>query len=219
MSAPMRKIDRLNVAGAVAPMLRQRAGAGRKITVVDKDGRPVRVTDDVEVAKSLLARADVEFDVQPNKSHPLRKCKECDLPFVFVGKKGGARRLCEKCRNARVTCRECGGPVPRAAGIHAIRAGHLPRCRRCFSESGEQLAIAKGARRGVTSAAWERAAKESNCRECGRAVPLPKNVSAAWSLRKLYPNGRRCRSCGNKAQRAARKQPQKLCEQGTSPVA
>jgi len=58
---PLTKAERLAIGGAVAPIVRRRADAPRKVTLVDKNGQPVGVTTDVEVAKSLLARSGIEF--------------------------------------------------------------------------------------------------------------------------------------------------------------
>lgn len=61
------KAERLAIGTAVAGPVRQQARAPRKVTLVGKDGAPVGVTDSVEVAKSLLARSEIEFSVQEGK--------------------------------------------------------------------------------------------------------------------------------------------------------
>lgn len=103
---PLSKADRLAIGGAVAPAVRRQAGAPRVVTVVGKDGQPVRQTTAVEVAKSVLARADVEFSVQEGKRPEWVKCKTCGAP-VKAGKKGKIRAVC---RGGTYNC-ACGQPI------------------------------------------------------------------------------------------------------------
>ena len=122
---PLSKADRLAIGGAVAPAVRRQADAPRVVTVVGKDGQPVRQTTAVEVAKSVLARADVEFSVQEGKRPEWVKCKTCGAP-VKVPIKG---KLPMKCRGGTHRC-PCGKLI-RTAG--ACRLGGL--CKSCTAGS------------------------------------------------------------------------------------
>lgn len=94
MTAPLSKADRLAIGGTVAPVVRRQAEKPRVVTVVGKDGQPVRQTTHVEVAKSVLARAEIEFSVQPGKRPEFIVCEVCGRP-VKVPQKG---RVPVRCR-------------------------------------------------------------------------------------------------------------------------
>lgn len=115
------KADRLAIGAAVAPTVRRAADAPRKVTVVDKNGKPVRETTHVEVAKAILARSEIEFSVQEGKRPQWVKCKDCGAP-VKVGRSGAVR---EVCRPRTHKC-ACGRPVTPKAGC-----GFGKSCARC----------------------------------------------------------------------------------------
>lgn len=121
------KAERLAIGGAVAPIVRRAADAPRRVTIINKDGSPVGVTDSVNVAQSMLARADIEFSVQEGKRPEWVKCKTCGAP-VKVGKGGRARDVCRGvCRGTNmITAREIEihdntGAVSTALVTRAIR--------------------------------------------------------------------------------------------------
>ena len=111
---PLSKADRLAIGGAVAPAVRRQAGAPRVVTVVGKDGQPVRQTTAVEVAKSVLARADVEFSVQEGKRPAYVVCAMCGRA-VPVPVKGRVPSMC------RVECKPF-SDEEKAAALDRIRA-------------------------------------------------------------------------------------------------
>lgn len=121
---PLTKAERLAIGGAVAPIVRRQADAPRKVTLVGKDGQPVGVTTSVEVAKSLLARSEIEFSVQPGKRPEFVKCKTCSRPIRVRSKKG---KLPVKCPGGTYRC-PCGRIIPTAG---ACARGGL--CKRCTS--------------------------------------------------------------------------------------
>ena len=92
--------SRLTIGGAVAPALRRRTGSARRITIVDRQGAPVRVCDDVEIAKGVLARAKIEFSVVPNQRPEYVFCVACGA-VVKVDRPTG--RLPTRCRSACVS--------------------------------------------------------------------------------------------------------------------
>lgn len=101
----MSPAERLALAGAVAPILRRKAGSGRRITTVDREGKPVRVVDDVALAKSLLARSAIEFSVQDDKRPTVAHCKTCGLPIKIRRHNG---KVPTRCYPGTHNCAECG---------------------------------------------------------------------------------------------------------------
>lgn len=105
-SPELAKVERLAIAGEVAPVLRRRAGAPRKVTLVGKDGKPTGTTTDIEVAKSLLSRSEIEFSVQPGKRPAFVNCKTCGRPV----KVRPTETLPTTCRPNTHKC-QCGRPI------------------------------------------------------------------------------------------------------------
>lgn len=89
-------VDRLNIASGAAPILRRRSRAVRKLRVVDANGKTLRVVDDVEIAKAVLARADIEFSMFGQSA--LARCKRCGMPFERPKRNGRQDHHCERCR-------------------------------------------------------------------------------------------------------------------------
>jgi hypothetical protein len=119
-SPALTKADRLAIGGAVAPTVRRHAAAPRKVTLVGKDGKPTGQTTSVEVAKSLLARAEIEFSVQEGKRPEWVKCRRCDQP-VKVRAYGS---LPVQCPTGTHAC-SCGAP------IKSYGCGFGKRCQDC----------------------------------------------------------------------------------------
>lgn len=119
---PLSKAERLAIGGAVAPVVRRRADAPRKVTLVGKDGKPTGVTTDVEVAKSLLARSEIEFSVQPGKRPEFVKCETRGRP---VKVDASCSRLPTTCRRGTHKC-PCGAPVGDRG-----KCGFGKQCRAC----------------------------------------------------------------------------------------
>lgn len=114
-SPELAKVERLAIAGEVAPVLRRRAGAPRKVTLVGKDGKPTGTTTDIEVAKSLLSRSEIEFSVQPGKRPAFVNCKTCGRPVKVPSSGKIPKRhkiIAKKCA--------CGKRVQRAPGSCAV---------------------------------------------------------------------------------------------------
>lgn len=103
----MSAAERLALGGAVAPILRRKAGHGRRITTVDKEGKPVRVVDDVALATSLLTRAAIEFSVE--KGGRVVKCRGCRAPMAKDKPTARITRICAACRDRK--CSECASPI------------------------------------------------------------------------------------------------------------
>lgn len=123
------KAERLAIGGAVAPALRRRAGAPRKVTLVDKDGKPTGTTTDIEVAKSLLARSEIEFSVQEGKRPEFVNCERCRRP-VRVPARGGIPKRC----HAKNKCDTCGRPIKRHHNRDATCNPKMRQCVRCKNQ-------------------------------------------------------------------------------------
>jgi hypothetical protein len=125
--------DRLRIGTIVAAPIRARAnnGRARKITVVDKDGNAIKTITDVELAKSVLARADIEFSVEEGEKRLEGICVVCAL--LFIRPKGKKALRCPSCKNPK--CRECGKQMSRKATDPVKikkRMYALPLCRDCW---------------------------------------------------------------------------------------
>ncbi len=168
----MNKAERLAVAGAVAPSLRQ--ARPRKIALVDKDGRVTGYTTSTEVAKSLLAAKKIELEVEEgvrpkeifcekcgkivktNRSGKLnRYCRKCLFICACGGRKTGSAVMCPACRSCRYAgyvC-ACGEKKVRKAsrGCSTCRA-KLNEGRRCCADCGSVVSVStacKATRRGT----------------------------------------------------------------------
>lgn len=85
------KAERLQVAGAVAPVLR--SARRRPVILTGKDGAPVGVVDAKDVALSLLARSKIELSVDADERPTVVFCETCGRGIV-VGPKGKVPRVC-----------------------------------------------------------------------------------------------------------------------------
>lgn len=156
MTDPLTKADRLAIGGAVAPVVRRQAAAPRRVTLVDKDGKPVRETTSVEVAKAMLARSEIEFSVQEGKRPEWVNCKTCGTP-VKVHAKGGIPTVC---RSGTYKC-QCG------ASLTAKKCGNGRSCRRCT------------ARAMITAQCAELTQAERSARARAAATSIPKEQRSA----------------------------------------
>lgn len=129
MTTPLSKAERLAIGGAVAPIVR--TARARRITLVDKEGKPSGATTSIEVAKSLLARCEIEFSVQPGQRPEFVTCKRCGRP-VKVGDNG---RIVTRCRSRA----ECRGKEP--ARVKLPRKPSGPARSRIASEKKHGLTI------------------------------------------------------------------------------
>ena len=105
----MNKADRLLIAGAIAPVLRDKPS--RRIKTIGHAGNVIREVTDTEVTLAILKRASIEFDVTDQKRS--QYCNVC-----------GAR-LCGSKTDRRST---------RAVRQRAPRGKH-GKCRSCFMKA------------------------------------------------------------------------------------
>ena len=91
MKSPETKGERLQVAGAVAPVLR--GARPRRVILTGKDGAPVGCADAKDVALSLLARSKIELSVGDDERPSVVFCETCGRP-ITVGPKAKVPRVC-----------------------------------------------------------------------------------------------------------------------------
>lgn len=125
------KVTRLAIAGAVAPRLRSKIPGRRRIHVVGADGEVVRSITDVELASGMLARGNIEFQVDdPERGLPTFTCAGCGRVTSRKAQGAGAK-FCIECRNGK--CSDCGGLLPsESTAREARKRGREPRCQPCW---------------------------------------------------------------------------------------
>lgn len=153
MSDRLSKVEKLRIAGLVAPKVRR--GSARKVTVVNKSGEPIREMTLDEVQAALAKRQDIEFSVRDDAPQTVcagwdGTCKAKPGPHAFtpqaVRTRKGEPWRCHRCASLRRRRRHvavCAGwdePCPGAviAPQHAfapsrvaLRNGEPWRCRAC----------------------------------------------------------------------------------------
>lgn len=98
MADKMSKVERLAVAGAVAPFLREghEEASSRRVGRLDKDGNCVGYTTWAEVQRAQFARHSIEIDVQPDERPKEFLCGRCGLTDA-VPPKGPIPNNCRRC--------------------------------------------------------------------------------------------------------------------------
>jgi hypothetical protein len=108
---PLPLVERLSIAGFVAPRLRSGAFP-RKVKVVDESGVVTREITGEDLGKALLTRVDIECSSSPK---PSTTCPMCG------GKKALVSTFCQQCRKiSRPPCPSCGGKKSRVS-THCVR--------------------------------------------------------------------------------------------------
>lgn len=100
--AALSVVDKVNIGGAVAPVLRRRTITRRRpIHVVNGEGKIVRVSDDIEVAKGVLAHAGIAFSVTGTPT--VVPCARCRAMFSREPTEKFTA-LCSSCRKSKIVC-------------------------------------------------------------------------------------------------------------------
>lgn len=135
-AAKWSKAQRLAVAGALAPHLRDQDGrASRRVARVDPDGNVVGYTTLAEVQKALLRQREIELEVQDGVRPKEIICETCGR-VDKVGKKGAVPKCCARCR--AMHCADCSTALPPSAGTpwaHRRRRGKPARCKECAARA------------------------------------------------------------------------------------
>lgn len=172
----MNKAQRLAVAGLVAPVVRESAASNqaRRVALVDADGNVTGYTTLAEVQRQILERAQIEFEVQPDKRPERSVCVKCGA--VFRQKPGGLAKQCEGCR--RGTCLDCHAQLPVQSNANKRRR---KRCGAC------SIAHRKAARLDKV--------KRWCCTDCG-APTSSSNTKRCRSCYEKSTGHRACSKCG-----------------------
>lgn len=134
----MKKVERLSVAAAVAPVLRGQAEAVKKRRVkvyVQETGEVVGEITLAEAQAGILATARIEFDTAEGVKETHRECAGCGKPFALEGH-GNRIKTCDGCRTRQTKCAGdgCDAVPPGNAFIPSLvakRKGKPWTCRAC----------------------------------------------------------------------------------------
>lgn len=147
MTTKLTKVEKLAIAGAVAPTLRGEAPK-RKIKVVGKDGKVVREIDDFELRKNILAAQEIEFSIDPTAQkvcagpRPTIACPWAAPVPKSVSRSDDAWR-CAKCsyeaRLERLVERIAAGDLSDEDRNTLRGLGHCRFCPHCREEKLRQL--------------------------------------------------------------------------------
>lgn len=188
-------LRRLQVAGYAAPIVRE-AGR-RKVTVISRDGNPIRTTDTVAVRDGLLAAAGMEFSVV--EEDPAR-CEACGCRKSKsaqgkwrTGRVTGRRRCLSCFREIRCVCEK----MAEATGISLRTVERVLRRQQACSEAswrklnamlalwGLELPMAtignRDAPRSCDSCGGETIPTSRNGRRCFRCNPRRRGSSGPCS--------------------------------------
>ena len=162
----LNRAQRLALAGKLAPTARSLAPK-RKIHVTNAQGEVVRVISDQDLAKGLLARADVELSTLPGE---IRKSMLCQVCAKVILSPQPRQKRCSQCSHG--VC-ACGMPLTNIRG---------KQCMPCFRARRKAEAEAKyqAAKRtcacgreetinAVVVRCYEVLAEPYECKFCGRA--------------------------------------------------
>lgn len=158
----MKKVERLSVAAAVAPVLRGQAEAVKKRRVkvyVQETGEVVGEITLAEAQAGILATARIEFDTAEGVKETHRECALCGKPFALEGH-GSQIRTCDGCRTRQTKCAGDGCEMvpPRSAfraSVVAKRKGAPWMCVACRLKDPEHRAKRTEAmRRRFESPEW-----------------------------------------------------------------
>lgn len=114
--AALAKIERLRIAGYVAPRVRSAGNrAGRKIFVTNDRGKTIKTTTLGDLQEALLVGQGIDIgDIKEAERPKHTRCmrKDCSR-MVAVPRKGRVPRLCDVCK----ACRVCAKPLTRTKAV------------------------------------------------------------------------------------------------------
>lgn len=202
MSRAEERLEALAIASYVAPRMRSAPEAKRKrrIKRLDKDGNVVGETTIEEIQKALLAKREIEFDVQDGVRP---KSIACKCGRVFSPKKSGPIPFCcNACRD--VKCLDCHTQI----NVKAWRTG-TRRCVPCSTKLRRHdrpkcLDCGKELYKGAASKGSVRCALHSRLFIKQRAAEnRPKCIECHKPL--VNERAKRCKSCNMRVQNPKRK--------------
>lgn len=187
---PRTKAERLALAAAVAPSVRDSAERPRRVALIDADGNVTGYTDVSSVQRTILERAKIELDVGPNGA---RLC--CQVCGRMAKRRGPRSTRCDRCERRR--CDDCGDALAASRGKpgqYVAKDGFVL-CRSCrkLRTKPNQCAVCKATFKGT------RRAPGARCQLC-RKVALAAKVWLCTLCGEPCSNrATRCRSCALRA--------------------
>jgi len=189
--------DKLRIAGYSAPRLRH-GTPRRNIKIVNSSGSVTGETDTLVLARKILARADIEFDVEQPR---YGKCAECGLPCSLLGMRMAMVKrkyiYCSRCKRDRcVVCKRHVSPakahLARKRNGNAYcdehkyysrnnKTNHVVTCAVCgkrLSKNQEKYCGRKCLVKGAAKTRSSRVPKIT-CHICDTVVPHKRAVRAA----------------------------------------
>lgn len=141
----MNKAQRLEVAGHIAPSLREQAllARGRRVAVIDASGNVVAYVSLADVQAGVLKRAAIELDVANSVRPELIFCKDCGVPVLVKAGRKRASKIPSKCLRCKLgSCVDCGALLSSGAKyMNAVRcrvcAGTAPKPRTQCADCGK----------------------------------------------------------------------------------
>ncbi len=189
--APRNKAERLAVAGAIAPSLREGSERARRrrVAVVNADGEIVRYTTLAEVQRALLERQQIEIETGEGVRPKEIMCGRCGRTEK-VSARGGVPLVCSRCRN--VKCSDCKLPL----NPTALWRGNV-RCTECHARARTiPPATCVDCRKDLSASGRRRAAKRCvRCNARHRTKPRPSCCFCGVSLRRSNRAVHQCQPC------------------------
>ena len=139
------KAGRLAVAGAVAPSLRRRRGASRRVARLNATGEVVGYTTLEKVQEGLLLDRKIAIQL----ADPVRPrevvCERCGA-LVPVKRRGPLPTYCARCLAicAPLPICPCGAEIPADSLMPAAHNGHARRCDACVVQAIGDAVSARG---------------------------------------------------------------------------
>lgn len=174
----MNKAERLAIAGAVAPYVREGAEKNRqrRVALVDKDGNVTGYTTLADAQKAILERAKIEIAVVEGNRPEKTICTVCGCVMRTCPQ--DRLYLCSKCKAP--PCEACGKKLSKSTVYRALKDICAARCGDCrvsrnlskLVEKRRELAAAvthcpKGHPYSEENTALRASGKRS-CRTCAR---------------------------------------------------
>ena len=189
------KVQKLGIAGTVAPVLRKN-GDRRRITVVSQSGETIRTISDRDLAMSILGRVGIEFQLESGRKE-IAVCESCSKTF-----RPGKRRCQTRCLACRcpLCAKGCGRRVPaksQHAHMVAKRNGRPAMCLECAREE----LVRRNAERGtgktskVCACGGSKSRSSKACAKC-LALSRPAKPMCACGATLIHGNkSGKCRKC------------------------
>lgn len=207
MKEKWNKVERLAIAGIIAPILRNQDEntSNRRVTKIDKNGNVVGYTTLSEVQRALLLTKQLEIEVVENSKSKEILCVGCGR---VVKNKKTNQKYCDKCVTRK--CGQCGKTLKiysesdKCSDCHLNNRRIIKICVDCGTQVTGKLAnssyiskkISPKPRCVMCQKEWRRKyaqEKRVNCIDCGKQ--LCKSYMCPSSVKARNGNPPTCRKC------------------------